>query len=61
VAALDRAGSMARENNPFAWLRMEPGPGGGHAELRLTTWPGAREHLLADADFHGRWVSWRAG
>ena len=61
VAALDRAGSMARENTPFAWLRMEPGPGGSHAELRLTTWPGAREHLLADADFHGRWVSWRAG
>ena len=61
VAALERAGRMARGDTPLAWLRMEPGPGGGHAELRLTTWPCAREQLLADADFHGRWVSWGAG
>jgi hypothetical protein len=61
VAALERAGSMAGDNTPLAWLRMEPAPHGGHAELRLTTWPGAREQVLADADFHGRWISWGAG
>jgi len=60
MAALEHAGSAARENAPLAWLRMEPSPGGAHAELRLTMWPGGRERLLADADFHGRWVSWRA-
>ncbi len=58
-AALERAGEAAETDTPLAWLRMEPSPGGGHAELRLTTWPGAREQLLADADYHGRWLSWR--
>jgi hypothetical protein len=61
VAALERVGSMAPESTPLAWLRMEPASKGGDAQLRLTTWPGAREQLLADADFHGRWVSWREG
>jgi hypothetical protein len=60
-AALERAGSGAPESTPLAWLRMEPASKGGDAQLRLTTWPGAREQLLAHADFHGRWVSWRAG
>jgi hypothetical protein len=60
-AALARAGEVARANTPLAWLRMEPAPDGSQTELRLTTWPGAREQLLAHADFHGRWVSWRAG
>ena len=59
-AVLERAGSEAPENAPLAWLRMEPGPDGAHAELRLTIWPGGRDQLLADADYHGRWVSWRA-
>jgi hypothetical protein len=60
-AALARAGEVAREHTPLAWLRMEPGSDRSQSELRLTTWPGAREQLLAHADFHGRWVSWRAG
>ena len=58
-AALERTGAAANADAPLAWLRMEPSPGGGHTELRLTVWPGAREQVLADADFHGRWVSWR--
>jgi hypothetical protein len=60
-AAVEQAGAAATAGAPLAWLRLEPDPGGDHAELRLTTWPGRREQLLADADYHGRWVSWRAG
>jgi hypothetical protein len=60
-AALERTGARASEDTPLAWLRMEPSSHGGHAELRLTIWPGVREQLLAHADYHGRWVSWRAG
>jgi hypothetical protein len=60
VAALERAGGAADAGTPLAWLRMEPSRGHDHADLRLTIWPGACEQLLADADFHGRWVSWRA-
>jgi hypothetical protein len=59
--ALQHAASAADADAPLGWLRMEPAPHAGHTELRLVTWPGAREQLLADADFHGRWVSWRAG
>jgi hypothetical protein len=60
VAALAGAGAKAGAATPLAWLRMEPSSDSAHAELRLTLWPGGEEQLLADADFHGRWVSWRA-
>jgi hypothetical protein len=60
AAALERAGAAAGPDTPLAWLRMEPASDSAHAELRVTTWPHRREQLLADADFHGRWVSWRA-
>jgi hypothetical protein len=60
VAALERAGAAADAGTPLAWLRMEPKRGHDHADLRLTTWPGAREQVLADVDYHGRWVTWRA-
>lgn len=59
VAALERAGDAADAGSPLAWLRMEPARGKGHAELLLTSWPGGYEQRLADADYHGRWVSWR--
>jgi hypothetical protein len=57
-AALAAAGRGATAEAPLAWLRMEPA--GDHAELRLTTWPGATEELLATAGFHGRPIRWRA-
>lgn len=60
-AALARA-ALTDADTPLAWLRMEPGPPqAGHAELRLTSWPGGSSRLLAEVDYHGRWVSWRAG
>jgi hypothetical protein len=58
-AAIERTGGAANADAPLAWLRMEPRPEIDHTELRLTIWPGACERVLADADFHGRWVSWR--
>jgi hypothetical protein len=60
VAAIERAASRATSVCPLAWLRMEPARAGGHAELRLTLWPGGRDRLLAHADYHGRWIRWLA-
>ncbi|NJO36690.1 MAG: hypothetical protein HC871_02545, partial [Rhizobiales bacterium] len=33
----------------------------GAAALRLTLWPGGDSVLLADVDYHGRWLRWRVG
>ena len=54
--AVASAGARASERAPVAWLRMEPG--GDRAEIRLTTWPGGEERLLATAGYHGRPVWW---
>jgi hypothetical protein len=58
-AAIDSAGDQATAAAPLAWLRMEPA--GERAELRLTTWPGGAEQLLATAGYHGRPIRWLAG
>jgi hypothetical protein len=50
-ATIAAAGERASAAAPLAYLRLE---GAGElAELRLTTWPGGRERLLARAGFHG--------
>ena len=54
--AIESAGSRATPDAPLAWLRMEPAA--SLAEVRLTTWPGGSERLLATSDFHGRDVRW---
>ena len=53
---LEEAGEEATRDAPLAWLRMEPA--GAEAEVRLTTWPGGRERLLARAGYHGSPVRW---
>jgi hypothetical protein len=58
-AALHEAGARASAHAPLAWLRMEPA-GGSHAELRLTSWPGGEEELLATSGFHGENIRWGA-
>ena len=45
------AGSRAAEDTPLAWLRMEPD--GDRAAVRLATWPGGEDRLLALAGYHG--------
>jgi hypothetical protein len=49
---------------PVAWVRFEAVGGVPPAQLIMTTWPGEQETVLAEGDFHGRWVDWyepRAG
>lgn len=51
LSTIAAAGARATAAAPLAWLRLE-GPG-ELAELRLTTWPGGQERLLARAGYHG--------
>lgn len=55
--AIERAGARATPTAPVAWLRLEPG--GDQAELRLTTWPDGRTHVLARSSYHGPPVVWQ--
>jgi hypothetical protein len=50
------AGARASRTAPLARLALEPG--GEEAHLRLTTWPGGAERLLATSGYHGRPVRW---
>jgi hypothetical protein len=56
-AALEQAGERTTTDAPLAWLRMEPA-GAKHADLRLTSWPGGEEELLATSGFHGADIRW---
>jgi hypothetical protein len=56
--AITEAGRQATSDAPFAWLFLEPGE--EEADVRLTTWPGGEERLLARAGFHSRRVRWVA-
>jgi hypothetical protein len=61
LAALDAGGRNASAAAPLAWLRMEPGDDPSRAaEVRLRTWPGGGERLLARTGYHGHPV-WAAG
>jgi hypothetical protein len=55
-SAVGAAGSKATDDAPVAWLRMEPG--GDRAQVRLTTWPGGDERLIATSGYHGQPVWW---
>lgn len=56
-ARLRAVGDAATGAAPFAWLRFEP-EGDDHT-VRLTTWPGGEEQVLATAHPHGTRVRWR--
>jgi hypothetical protein len=56
--ALDRAGAPATEQAPLAWLRLEPDDDFAFPRLRLTSWPGGHERLLAHGAFHLGPVEW---
>jgi hypothetical protein len=54
VAALEAAGAEATGDAPVCWLRMEPGGDPTRAaEVRLRTWPGGDDRLLARTGYHG--------
>jgi hypothetical protein len=56
TGALAAAGRRATEDAPLAWVRMEPGRDG--AEVRVTTWPGGEERLVAVSGYHGPPIRW---
>lgn len=60
-ALLTREGA-ADPNRPLAWLRLEDFGVPKAAVLRLTLWTPAGERTadLAEVDYHGRWIRWRA-
>ncbi len=52
------AGGRATNDAPLAWLRLEPSADRSHPELRVTTWPGGEERLLAHCHYHLGPVHW---
>lgn len=52
------AGERATSAAPFAWLRMEWGA--KEADVRLTTWPGHVDRVVATANNQGRNIHWLA-
>ncbi len=59
AAAMEQAGAAASGESPLAWLRYEFEPS-DEPTLRLMTWPGGEERLLAVCHPHGSWVEWLA-
>ena len=59
-AALETAGDRATPDAPLAWLRLEPSPDLTHTELRVTSWPGGEDRLLARGHYHLGPVQWVA-
>lgn len=59
AAAMSAAGAMATPQSPLCWLRFEIDPEfDGTPTLRLLSWPGGSERLLAKAHPHCTWVEW---
>ncbi|MBN8291752.1 DUF2332 family protein [Rhodobacter sp. NTK016B] len=57
---MEAAGARATPDAPLAWLAYEHDGASPGAGLTLRLWPGDRTIDLGRADFHGRWVEWRA-
>lgn len=60
AALLERVGARCRKDEPLAHLSMEQDEDGPGAALTLHLWPENIRIDLGRADFHGRWVDWRA-
>jgi hypothetical protein len=56
--AMRAAGDRATSDTPLAWVRFEPAR--RTFEVRVTTWPGGSDELVAEAGAHGRPVRWLA-
>lgn len=59
-ALIEAAGQRATPDAPLAWLTYENDGESPGAALTLRLWPGNETIDLGRADFHGRWVEWRA-
>jgi len=58
AAVIAAAGADATPAAPVAWVRLEPFGHMKFPELRLTTWPGGQERVLAECSFHVGPVEW---
>lgn len=57
TAALEDAGRRATAAAPLAWLRFEPDEWDRtRVALWLRRWPDGGDRLLAQVDYHGRWI-----
>ncbi|MFN4157831.1 MAG: DUF2332 domain-containing protein [Gemmobacter sp.] len=59
-ALIAAAGARATADAPLARVSMEADGAGEGAALTLTLWSGGGVVPLGRADFHGRWIDWRA-
>lgn len=55
-SAIESAGARATTDAPVFWLRMEPA--GDVADVRLRSWPGDTDEVLATTGYHGPPVTW---
>jgi hypothetical protein len=58
AAHAEKVGAQARPDAPFSWLRMEQTS--WSFGVRVRTWPGGEDQLLAEAQAHGAWMKWVA-
>lgn len=58
AARLADVGAAATVDAPLAWFRFELDALAAAPALRLTTWPGGEDRLLANAGPHGASVTW---
>ncbi|MDG1862559.1 MAG: DUF2332 family protein [Yoonia sp.] len=61
TALIEAAGASATAAHPLAWFGMEADGNSPGAALTLRIWPGDITLDIGRADFHGRWVHWKAG
>ncbi len=62
TTAMERAGEVATEAEPLAWIMLETNRETFAHELRVRYWPGPAEWtLLARAHPHGAWIEWLGG
>ena len=60
TAMIEAAGASATNDTPLAWFGMENDGEMKGAALTLRLWPGDLVLDMGRADFHGRWIDWRA-
>ncbi|TFI57405.1 DUF2332 family protein [Sphingomonas parva] len=59
VETIARAGAVASDERPLAWIGFEWTPSRSEVQLRLTCWPGGETRILATCHPYGAWIDWR--
>jgi hypothetical protein len=58
LESIEKAGSRATDDSPLAHLTLEPDPGMSGFPVRLRTWPGGDEIVVAESGPHGADIVW---